>query len=185
MYVVKPNGYSFVPQGHETPVKGHGTTVKGHDHMVQGHEVMHVCGSVMGGHEERGARIGYRGPRGHSRLVETGSVSPKIRRRAKRGWMKNAHHHRTLPPSLPRYYCGGCCSGWMLLLRISGNYYCRNSSSSSGTSCSSMLFWVSLGGKQDHHVLQGRTFELRFFSLHREIHPSSRRNRRPRETAAS
>ncbi|CAK9202470.1 unnamed protein product [Sphagnum troendelagicum] len=153
MYVVKPHGYSFVPQGHETTVKGHGTAVKEHDHMVQGHEVMHVCGSFMGGHEERGARIGYRGPRGHSRVVETGSVSPKIRRRAK--------------------------------LRISGNYYCRNSSSSSGTSCSSMLFWVSLGGKQDHHVLQGRTFELRFFSLHREIHPSSRRNRRPRETAAS
>jgi hypothetical protein len=26
--------------------------------MVQGHEVMHVCGSFMGVHEERGARIG-------------------------------------------------------------------------------------------------------------------------------
>ncbi|CAK9863456.1 unnamed protein product [Sphagnum jensenii] len=184
-------------------VKGHGTAVKGHDHMVQGHEVMHVCGSFMGGHEERGARIGYRGPRGHWRLVETGSVSPKIRRRAKRGWMKDAHHHRTLPPSLATTaaaapvdgcylklefllgcgFLGGFCC--LPRLRISGNYYCRNSSSSSGTSCSSMLFWVSLGGKQDHHVLQGRTFELRFFSLHREIYPSSRRNRRPRETVAS
>jgi hypothetical protein len=58
MYVVKPDGQSFVLQGHETTVKGHGTTVKGHDHMVQGHEVMHVCGSFMGVHEERSARIG-------------------------------------------------------------------------------------------------------------------------------
>jgi hypothetical protein len=58
MYVVKPDGQSFVPWGHETMVKGHGTTVKGHDHMVQGHEVMHVCGSFMGAHEERDARIG-------------------------------------------------------------------------------------------------------------------------------
>ncbi|CAM6051244.1 unnamed protein product [Sphagnum compactum] len=107
------------------------------------HEVMHVCGSFMGVHEERGARIGTED---HA---------------ATHVWSKQA------------------------LLRIAGNYYCRNSSSSSSTSCSSMLFWVSLGGKQDHHVLQGRTFELRFFSLHREIHPSSRRNRRPRETAAS
>ncbi len=51
MHVVKPDGQSFVPRGHETTVKGHGTTVKGH-------EVMHVCGSFMGVHEERGARIG-------------------------------------------------------------------------------------------------------------------------------
>jgi hypothetical protein len=51
------DGQSFVPWGHETTVKGHGTTVKEHDHMVQGHEVMHVCGSFMGVHEERGARI--------------------------------------------------------------------------------------------------------------------------------
>jgi hypothetical protein len=51
MYVVKPDGQSFVPRGHETMVKGHGTTVKGH-------EVMHVCGSFMGVHEERDARIG-------------------------------------------------------------------------------------------------------------------------------
>jgi hypothetical protein len=58
MYVVKPDGQSFVPRGHETTVKGHGTTFKGHDHMVQGHEVMHVCGSFMGVHEECGARIG-------------------------------------------------------------------------------------------------------------------------------
>ncbi len=58
MYVVKPDGQSFVRRGHETTVKGHGTTVKGHDHMVQGHEVMHVCGSFMGVHEERDARIG-------------------------------------------------------------------------------------------------------------------------------
>jgi hypothetical protein len=58
MYVVKPNGHSFVPSGHETTVKEHETPVKGHDHMVQGHEVMHVCGSFMGVHEERGARIG-------------------------------------------------------------------------------------------------------------------------------
>jgi hypothetical protein len=58
MYVVKPNGHSFLPQGHDTTVKEHETPVKGHDHMVQGHEVMHVCGSFMGVHEERGARIG-------------------------------------------------------------------------------------------------------------------------------
>jgi hypothetical protein len=58
MYMVKPDGQSFVPCGHETTVMGHGTTVKGHDHMVQGHEVMHVCGSFMGVHEERGTRIG-------------------------------------------------------------------------------------------------------------------------------
>jgi hypothetical protein len=35
---------------------------------------------------------------------------PKIRRHAKRGWMKNAHHHHTLP----RY----CCGGWMLLCTL-------------------------------------------------------------------
>ncbi len=58
MYVVKPDGQSFVPWGHETTVKGHGTTVKGHDHMVHEHELMHVCGSFMGVHEERDARIG-------------------------------------------------------------------------------------------------------------------------------
>jgi hypothetical protein len=55
---LNPIGHSFVPQGHETTVKGHGTTFKGHNHMVQGHDVMHVCGSFMGVHEERGAGIG-------------------------------------------------------------------------------------------------------------------------------
>jgi hypothetical protein len=54
----------------------------------------------------------YRGSHGHSRLGETGSVSPKIRRHAKRGWRKNVHHHHTLP----RYCC--CCSGLMLLCAL-------------------------------------------------------------------
>jgi hypothetical protein len=81
--------------------------------MVQGHEVMHVCGSFMASMRSTAPGLVQRSTWPLT-VGQTGSMSSKIRRRAKRGWMKNVHHHHTLP----RYCCCGCCSGWMLLCAL-------------------------------------------------------------------